>query len=76
MRAAPVNDYALFLDLTGRRVLVVGAGTVATRRVARLLEAGARVEVVAPSASAEIAQQALPDDLRCAARRLRAPRHP
>ncbi len=41
MRAAPVNDYALFLDLTGRRVLVVGAGAVATRRVARLLEAGA-----------------------------------
>ena len=69
MRAAPVNDYALFLDLTGRRVLVVGAGTVATRRVARLLEAGARVEVVAPSASAEIAQLALADDLRWAARR-------
>jgi uroporphyrin-III C-methyltransferase/precorrin-2 dehydrogenase/sirohydrochlorin ferrochelatase len=68
MRAAPVNDYALFLDLTGRRVLVVGAGAVATRRVARLLEAGARVEVVAPSASAEIAQLAQADALGWAVR--------
>lgn len=58
-----MNDYALFLDLTDKRVLVVGAGTVATRRVIRLLESGARVEVIAPTASAEIAQRALAGEL-------------
>lgn len=41
--------YPLFLDLTGRRVVVVGGGRVATRRVGGLLEAGAVVHVVAPS---------------------------
>lgn len=47
-------DYPLFLDLSGRRVLVVGAGSVGTRRAARLLGAGAVVHVVAPTASAEV----------------------
>ncbi|MDG2303071.1 MAG: bifunctional precorrin-2 dehydrogenase/sirohydrochlorin ferrochelatase [Candidatus Binatia bacterium] len=42
MRYLPV-----MLDLAGRLVLVVGGGTVATRKVSRLLEAGARVRVVA-----------------------------
>lgn len=51
-----MNDYALFLDLTGRRVLVIGAGEVATRRIALLLAGGARVEVIAPRASAEISE--------------------
>ena len=37
------------LDLCGRRVLVVGAGQVAARKVGALIEAGAQVEVVAPS---------------------------
>ncbi|MEU4239959.1 uroporphyrinogen-III C-methyltransferase [Actinoplanes sp. NPDC026619] len=40
--------YPLALRLTGRRVLVVGGGAVATRRVPALLAAGARVEIVAP----------------------------
>jgi uroporphyrin-III C-methyltransferase/precorrin-2 dehydrogenase/sirohydrochlorin ferrochelatase len=42
------------LDLTGRAVLVVGAGRVASRRVGPLLDAGARVRVVAPRLSAEL----------------------
>jgi precorrin-2 dehydrogenase / sirohydrochlorin ferrochelatase len=46
----PVN-----LDLRGRRVLVVGAGPVAARKVAGLRGAGAVVTVVAPDAVAEIA---------------------
>lgn len=41
----------LFLDVAGRSVLVVGAGAVAARRTARLLDAGARVTVVAPERS-------------------------
>ena len=43
-----MNLYPLALRLDGRRVLVVGGGTVATRRVPALLGAGAVVEVVAP----------------------------
>ena len=42
------SPYPLALLLQGRRVLVVGGGAVATRRVPALLEAGARVEVVSP----------------------------
>ena len=49
------TTYPVSLTLTGRRVLVVGGGRVATRRVEDLLETGARVEVVAPVVSAEIA---------------------
>lgn len=41
-------DYPLSLDLRGRRVVVVGGGPVAARRVAGLVEAGAAVEVVSP----------------------------
>jgi uroporphyrin-III C-methyltransferase/precorrin-2 dehydrogenase/sirohydrochlorin ferrochelatase len=49
-----MNRYPLHLDLTGRRVLVVGAGAVAARRIAALLDAGAVVDVVAPTVSAEL----------------------
>jgi len=42
------SPYPLALLLRGRRVLVVGGGAVATRRVPALLDAGARVEVVSP----------------------------
>ena len=47
--------YPVSLVLDGRRVLVVGGGKLASRRVADLLEAGARVEVVSPTVSLEIA---------------------
>jgi uroporphyrin-III C-methyltransferase/precorrin-2 dehydrogenase/sirohydrochlorin ferrochelatase len=46
--------YPLLLDLTGKRVLVVGGGAVGARRAASLADAGARVEVVAPSVVAAI----------------------
>jgi siroheme synthase-like protein len=45
--------YPVFLDLKDRPVLVVGAGTVALRKTKGLLEAGARVTVVAPEALPE-----------------------
>lgn len=41
--------YLAGLMLGGRDVLVVGGGKVASRRVSRLVESGARVRVVAPS---------------------------
>lgn len=42
------NPYPLGLRLAGRRVVVVGGGVVATRRVPALLDAGADVLLVAP----------------------------
>jgi siroheme synthase-like protein len=49
------TTYPVSLVLAGRRVLVVGGGKVATRRVGELLDTDARIEVVSPAASAEIA---------------------
>jgi len=43
--------YLAGLDLAGRRVVVVGGGTVAARRIPALLEAGALVRLVCPQAS-------------------------
>lgn len=57
-RAADVPAYLSGLDLAGRRVLVAGAGTVATRRIAGLLEAGADVLVVGPSGTPQVARWA------------------
>ena len=39
--------YPIFLELAGRRAVVIGAGSVAVRKVQTLLSAGARVVVVA-----------------------------
>jgi len=40
--------YPVFLDLSGRIVVVVGGGAVATERAARLAACGARVRLVSP----------------------------
>lgn len=45
----------LSLKMTARRVLVVGAGGVGTRRVRALVDSGADVVVVSPFASADVA---------------------
>ena len=47
--------FPTFLKLTGRRVLLVGAGPVAAGKLRGLLDAGAEVTVVAPEAVAEVA---------------------
>lgn len=50
-----MTGFPVLLDLTGRRVVVIGGGTVAARRVRGLLDAGAVVLVIAPDVTAEIA---------------------
>ena len=47
----------LFLNLTGRDVVLVGGGPVATAKLRQLLAAGARVRVIAPRISGEIQSQ-------------------
>src|SRR3954464_1846865 len=47
----------LFLNLTARDVVLVGGGPVATAKLRQLLAAGARVRVVAPEGTDEIAGQ-------------------
>lgn len=39
----------VFLDLSGHRILIAGGGRVAERKLPPLLEAGARITLIAPS---------------------------
>ena len=48
-----LKHYPIFLQLKDRPVLVVGAGKVALRKTKGLVEAGARVTVIAPEQEAE-----------------------
>jgi uroporphyrin-III C-methyltransferase / precorrin-2 dehydrogenase / sirohydrochlorin ferrochelatase len=49
-----MDPYLLGLRLSGRRVLVVGGGAVATRRIPALLDAGADVVLVSPSVTTSL----------------------
>ncbi len=63
-----LKHYPVFLDLKDRPVLMVGAGKVALRKTRGLLEAGARITVVAPDCEPEFEE--LP--VRLVRRRFRA----
>ncbi|WP_460869254.1 uroporphyrinogen-III C-methyltransferase [Rhodococcus aerolatus] len=64
-----LTPYLVGLDLRGRRVLVVGAGSVAQRRVSRLVAAGADVVLVAPGATTALEAMAAEGSLTLHARR-------
>jgi uroporphyrin-III C-methyltransferase/precorrin-2 dehydrogenase/sirohydrochlorin ferrochelatase len=49
-----MNLYPVFADLTGRRVLVIGGGEVAERKIGMLLRAGAVIDVVATRLNAAL----------------------
>jgi len=49
-----MHPYLMGLRLAGRRVLVVGGGAVAARRVPAMLAAGAAIELVSPQVSAAL----------------------
>ena len=55
---SPARLFPLFADLRGRRVLVVGGGAVATRKVEALHDTGALLRVGAPVLDAALAAQA------------------
>jgi len=50
----PAKLFPMFLKLSARPCLVVGAGTIAESKIASLLEAGGRVRVVAPEATPQV----------------------
>ena len=51
--------YPVFLDLRDRPVVVIGGGRVAARKAAGLVEAGARVRVIAPQVGRGVRAQAV-----------------
>jgi siroheme synthase-like protein len=53
-----VGFYPVFLEMSGRRCVVVGGGAVAERRIEALLAAGAAVTVVAPALTPALAGHA------------------
>lgn len=50
----PEKLFPMFLKLSARSCLVVGAGAIAESKIASLLEAGGRVRVVAPQATPQV----------------------
>ncbi len=50
--------YPIYLDIQGRRCVVIGAGGVAERKVRQLLDSGATVTLVSPSATKALRQWA------------------
>jgi siroheme synthase-like protein len=63
--------FPAFLDLRGRRCLVVGGGEIGERKARALLECGARVTVVSLSFTPRLAALAESGQVECRARTLR-----
>lgn len=63
--------YPVFLNLRGRRCIVVGGGNVAERKVRALLRAQADVRVVSPELTARLAQLATAGAIQVVRRRYR-----
>lgn len=55
---SPLVYYPIFLNLEGKKCVVVGGGEVALRKVRALLDSGARVVVVSPTLNSDLAQLA------------------
>ncbi len=69
------KDFALFpafIDLRDKRVVVIGGGEVAARKVQSLVRCGARVSVVTPEAHPRIAALAREKVVACHAKRFEA----
>jgi precorrin-2 dehydrogenase/sirohydrochlorin ferrochelatase len=64
--------YPLFLDLTEQKIVVVGGGPVATRKIRTLLSTSATVTTISPEATATIRQWAQTKRIRWTRRPYRA----
>jgi uroporphyrin-III C-methyltransferase/precorrin-2 dehydrogenase/sirohydrochlorin ferrochelatase len=63
-----VNYFPVFFDLTGQRVLIVGGGEVALRKISLLDRTGASITVVAPEIAPELMALAAAGKLKLAIR--------
>ena len=63
-----MDPYLLGLRLGGRRVVVIGAGAVASRRIPALLDAGAEILLVSPKVTASLEDLAAAGRIRWTAR--------
>jgi precorrin-2 dehydrogenase/sirohydrochlorin ferrochelatase len=54
MKKTPASLFPMFLKLAGRPCLVVGAGGIAESKIESLVQAGAKVRVVAPEATPKV----------------------
>ena len=50
-RLRMTSYYPVYLNLRGRRCVIIGGGTVAEGKIARLLDSGARICVISPDAT-------------------------
>lgn len=64
--------YPIFLNISGKKCVVVGGGQVALRKVTTLLEHGASVEVISPDLCSELSQLAESGEIRVLQRSYRA----
>lgn len=55
-RFSPLTYYPVFLNVHGKRCIVVGGGKVAVRKIKALLDCGANVTVVSPSLDPDLAK--------------------
>jgi precorrin-2 dehydrogenase/sirohydrochlorin ferrochelatase len=66
-----VTYYPAFLNLKGKKAVVVGGGKVAERKVLSLLKAGAEVTVISPFLTIRLAREKSRESIRHLARRYR-----
>jgi siroheme synthase-like protein len=67
-----MSYFPIYLEMTGRRCLVVGGGEVAERKIASLLESRAEVTVISPDASETITRWSKKQSIYFIARRYQA----
>jgi len=66
-----MNYFPIAIRLAGRKALIVGGGAVAERKTKSLLEAGARVHIVTPLATAKLKKLAAGGDIAWSRRKVR-----
>jgi siroheme synthase-like protein len=71
-KSKPVAYYPIFLNLQGKRSIVIGGGNVALRKIKNLLECRAKVTVISPKPHPEISKLSEEKTIRVIEREYRA----